>query len=98
MVNSSGEKSIKDTLSIIRKALKEDSINNDTFNDDILILNQLVKQDGTISTINDNNIKKQEVKEMLDKKISEAFESYFEKWLDKNMPNYLEKFFSKKVK
>ena len=46
------QESIKNTLNIIRKAIEEDknpqSQNN---NDSILILNKLVKEDGTIDNL-----------------------------------------------
>ena len=89
-------KSISETLNVIRKALQEDSVDNIEKN--VLILDQLVKKDGTIKTIKSENIKQQEIKEILNDKLSEVFEQHFEKWLSKNIPNYLEKYFSKKEK
>ena len=90
------DKSISETLNVIRKALQEDSVDNIEKN--VLILDQLVKKDGTIKTIKSENIKQQEIKEILNDKLSEVFEQHFEKWLSKNIPNYLEKYFSKKEK
>ena len=90
------DKSISETLNVIRKALKEDSVDNIEKN--VLILDQLVKKDGTIKIIKSKNIKQQEIKEILNDKLSEVFEQHFEKWLSKNIPNYLEKYFSKKEK
>jgi len=92
----SNGKSINETLSFIKNALQEDSSNNKI--DDVLVLDQLVKEDGTIEPINIDSIRKQEIKEILNEKLSEVFEQHFEKWLDKNIPNYLEKYFSKKEK
>ena len=92
----SNGKSINETLSFIRNALQEDSSNNNI--EDVLVLDQLVKEDGTIEPINIDIIRKQEIKEILNEKLSEVFEQHFEKWLDKNIPNYLEKYFSKKEK
>ena len=43
-------------------------------------------------------INQQEIKEILNEKLSEIFEQHFEKWLNKNIPDYLEKYFSKKEK
>ena len=79
-----------------QKALQEDSVDNIEKN--VLILDQLVKKDGTIKKIKSENIKQQEIKEILNDKLSEVFEQHFEKWLSKNIPNYLEKYFSKKEK
>ena len=92
----SNGKSINETLSFIKNALQEDSSNNNI--EDVLVLDQLVKEDGTIEPINIDIIRKQEIKEILNEKLSEVFEQHFEKWLDKNIPNYLEKYFSKKEK
>ena len=92
----SNGKSINETLSFIKNALQEDSSNNKI--DDVLVLDQLVKEDGTIETINIESIRKLDIKEILNEKLSEVFEQHFEKWLDKNIPNYLEKYFSKKEK
>ena len=90
------EKSINETLNVIRNALQEDSVNNSEKK--VLVLDQLVKKDGTIKIIKSENIKQQEIKEILNDKLSEVFEQHFEKWLSKNIPNYLEKYFSKKEK
>ena len=94
------KKSIKDTLDTIRKALEEDLSSIDQFKEknesEILILNKLVKEDGTIDILNDSIIKKYEVREILDDKISNAIDKKFDKWLDKNLPGYLEKYLKSK--
>ena len=93
------QQSIKNTLDIIKKALEEEkptSLENDGKEDNILILNKIVKEDGTIENLEDTLINKEEIKEILNKKISEVFEKNFDKWLDKNIPNYLDKYFKKK--
>ena len=95
MSDHSNDKSINETLDVIRKALQEDSTSN---YDDILVLNQLVKEDGTIEKINIGDLTKEEIKNTFDEKLSEFFEQYFEKWLNKNIPNYLDKYLSKKEK
>ena len=96
MSEFSNDKSINETLSVIRKALQEDIVSENE--EDVIVLNQLVKKDGTIAKIQVEDIRKQEIKEILNEKLSEVFEQHFEKWLDKNIPNYLEKYFSKKEK
>lgn len=95
MTDFTNDKSIKETLNVIRKAIQEDDVDK---TDDVLVLNQLVKKDGTIESINTINITKKEVKEILEEKLSEIFQQHFEKWLNKNIPNHLERYFSKKEK
>ena len=90
------QQSIKNTLNIIRKAIEEDDKSESQKDDDILILNKLVKEDGTIDILENQFLKKDEVKEILNQKISEIFKDHFDEWLDKNIPNYLDKYFKKK--
>ncbi len=90
------QQSIKNTLNIIRKAIEEDDKSESQKDDDILILNKLVKDDGTIDILENQFLKKDEVKEILNQKISEIFKDHFDEWLDKNIPSYLDKYFKKK--
>ena len=90
------DKSIKSTLNLIRKALEDDDSNSLKIEDNILILNKLVKEDGTIDIINNKFLQKDEVKEILSQKISEIFKDHFDTWLDKNIPDYLDKYFKNK--
>ena len=90
------QQSIKNTLNIIRKAIEEDDKSESQKDDDVLILNKLVKKDGTIDILENQFLKKVEVKEILNQKISEIFKEHFEEWLDKNIPSYLDKYFKKK--
>tara|TARA_B100000929_G_scaffold284021_1_gene265790 strand:+ start:178 stop:468 length:291 start_codon:yes stop_codon:yes gene_type:complete len=96
MNESLNDKSINETLNVIRNALQDENNNNN--NKEILLLDKLVKEDGTIKKINSNNITQSEIKQLLDEKLSEVFDLHFEKWLNNNIPNYLEKYFSKKEK
>ena len=95
MNESLNDKSINETLNVIRNALQDENNNN---NKEILLLDKLIKEDGTIKKINSNNITQSEIKQLLDEKLSEIFDLHFEKWLNNNIPNYLEKYFSKKEK
>jgi hypothetical protein len=95
MSNISNDKSINETLDVIRRALEEDGTSN---NKDVLLLNQIVKEDGTIEKINIGNLTKEGIKKTFDEKLSEFFEQYFEKWLNQNISKYLDKYFSKKEK
>ena len=90
------QQSIKNTLNIIRKAIEEDDKSESQKDDDVLILNKLVNKDGTIDILENQFLKRDEVKEILNQKISEIFKDHFDEWLDKNIPNYLDKYFKKK--
>ena len=90
------QQSIKNTLNIIRKAIEEDDKSESYKDDDILILNKIVNEDGTIDILENQFLKKDEVKEILNQKISEIFKDHFDEWLDKNIPSYLDKYFKKK--
>ena len=63
------QQSIKDTLDVIRKALEDDESSLEEIKDNVLILNKLVKEDGTIDVIEDNSLTKSEIKEILDNKL-----------------------------
>jgi ribosome-interacting GTPase 1 len=91
------DQSIKETLNVIRRALEDDTI--DSSEDEsgkVLLLNQLVKGDGTINLIGENNLNKSEIIKVLNKKLDDTFDKYLIKWLDKNVPKYLEKYFKNK--
>ena len=77
----SEQESIKQTLDVIRKALEdEDSPNIQEINDNILILNKKVKDDGTIDLIEDTKLSKSETTMILNKKLDQVFEKYLTKW------------------
>ena len=90
------QQSIKNTLNIIRKAIEEDDMSEYQKDDDVLILNKMVNEDGTIDILENKFLNKDEVKEILNQKISEIFKDHFDEWLDKNIPSYLDKYFKKK--
>tara|TARA_Y100001970_G_C14236175_1_gene861928 strand:- start:1215 stop:1505 length:291 start_codon:yes stop_codon:yes gene_type:complete len=93
----SEQQSIKNSLDVIRKALEDDnSLNINEHNDNVLILNRLVKNDGTIDVIDDENLNKSDVSKILNDKLDEVFELYFTKWLDKNLPSRIEKYLKNK--
>lgn len=98
MQNTSDNKSIKQTLNVIKRALEDTETNQKDADDNVLILNQLINEDGTINIIEDQIIQKEEIKKILENKLSEVFDQKFEKWLDKNLPHYLEKHFINKKK
>ena len=96
MQNTSDNKSIKQTLNVIKRALEDKNSIQEDFGENVLILNQLINEDGTIDIIEDQMIQKEEIKKILENKLSEVFDQKFEKWLDKNLPHYFEKHFLKK--
>ena len=96
MQNTSDNKSIKHTLNVIKQALEDKGKIQENSDDNILILNKLIKNDGTMEIIEDQSIQKEEIKEILENKLSEVFDQKFEKWLDKNLPRYLQNHFLKK--
>ena len=90
------QQSINNTLNIIRKAIEEDDKSEFQKDDSVLILNKLINEDGTIHILENNFLKKEEVKEILNQKISEIFQDHLDNWLDRNVPRYLDKYFKKK--
>ena len=91
------QQSIKETLDVIRKALEEDDTPNLELNtENILVLNKLIKDDGTIKILNEPVLSKEDVVNILEKKLDDIFEKYLIKWLDVNFPKYLEKYFQNK--
>ena len=89
--------SIKDTLNIIRKALEDDEPSNtQEIKDNILILNQLVKDDGTINILNETFLTKKDTIDAFHEKLDKVFDIHLSAWFDRNIPNYIEKYFKKK--
>ncbi len=89
----SENQSIKETLNVIRKALEDENTDKiEVDNKDTLILNHLVKEDGTIEILNSKVTQQDQIKEILDKNINE----YFDKWIERKMPDYLDKYINKK--
>ena len=84
------EESIKDTLEVIKRALEDDNPKN--INDSILILNRKVNNDGTINIIKKDQVDIDEINKIIDYKINSIFEEKFDKWLDKRLPNILDKY------
>ena len=93
MQNTSDDESLKQTLNVIRQALEDNVENQKDPTENVLILNKLIKEDGTINIIEDQTIQKNEIKLILENKLSEIFDQKLEQWLDKNLPHYLEKHF-----
>ena len=99
MIKSHKDPQISETLNVIKKALEEDS--KESKDDDILILNKLVNEDGTIyslddakdeNIISDNMISTNKI----DDKLNTIFDKHFKKWLDNNMPDIINKYLKNK--
>ena len=97
MSEFSSEKSINESLDVIRNALQDKGLNENT-SEDALLLKNLVKNDGTIVSVSNNKLKKQDIDKILQDKLSQLFDQHLDNWLNKNIPEYLEKYFSKKEK
>ena len=91
----SKEQSIKETLDVIRRALEEDDTSSE-LKEDLLILNKKVNDDVTINILNNDSIKKDDVRKILDEKINQTLEKNFDKWLEKKLPYYIKNYLEKK--
>jgi len=88
------EKSIKETLDVIRRALEDE--NSSDLEENILLLNRKVNDDGTVNIINNDQINKDDIKKILDNQINQIFEKHFDQWLEKKLPDYIKKYLEKK--
>ena len=99
MIKRNKDPKISETLNVIKKALEEDS--KESYDNDALILNKLVKEDGTILTLEDtndeNNISENGlINNKIDDKLNTIFDKNFKKWLDNNMPDIINKYLKNK--
>ena len=99
MIKRNKDPKISETLNVIKKALEEDS--KESYDNDALILNKLVKEDGTILTLEDtndeNNISENGlINNKIDDKLNTIFDKHFKKWLDNNMPDIINKYLNNK--
>ena len=87
----SNNDSIKDTLDVIRRAL-EDKDDFTEKNNNILILNKKVNDDGTINLLNQSN----EINKIIDKKLNQLIEEKMTDVLENQLPIMLDKYFKNK--
>ena len=80
----SEQQSIKDTLNVIKKALEDDESILEENDSNILILNKLVKDDGTIHVLENKFLEKEEVKEILNQKFPSTIYTF--PYLDDSSP------------
>ena len=89
----SNNESIKDTLDVIRRAL-EDKDDFTQKNENILILNKKVNDDGTVKLLNQsdeinkiNKVIDNKLNELIEKKMAEIIENHLPKTLDNYFKN-----------
>ncbi len=90
----SNNESIKDTLDVIRRALedKDDFIEK---NDNILILNKKVNDDGTVKLLNQSN-EINAINNVIDKKLDDLMEKKMTAMLKNQLPIILDNYFKNK--
>ncbi len=90
----SNNESIKDTLDVIRRAL-EDKDEFTEQNENILILNKKVNDDGTVKLLNqsdDINV----INKVIDKKLDDLMETKMTSMLKDQLPIILDNYFKNK--
>ena len=90
----SNNESIKDTLDVIRRALEDKDHFTET-NDNILILNKKVNDDGTVKLLNQTDEINQ-INEVIDKKLNELLENKMTDVLQDKLPIILDNYFKNK--
>ena len=86
--------SIKDTLDVIRRAL-EDKDDFTEKNDNILILNKKVNDDGTVKLLNQSN-EINTINNVIDKKLDDLMEKKMTAMLKNQLPIILDNYFKNK--
>ena len=86
--------SIKDTLDVIRRAL-EDENDFSQQNDNVLILNKKINDDGTVKLLNQSD-EINEINKVIDKKLNELIEKKMTEVLQNQLPITLDNYFKKK--
>ena len=90
----SSNESIKDTLDVIRRAL-EDKDDFTEKNDNILILNKKVNDDGTVKLLNQSN-EINAINNVIDKKLDDLMEKKMTAMLNNQLPIILDNYFKNK--
>ena len=86
--------SIKDTLDVIRRALEDESDFSEK-NDNVLILNKKINDDGTVKMLS-QPIDIKEVNNIIEKKLNDLLEKKLSNMLENQLPNILDKYFKNK--
>jgi len=90
----SNNESIKDTLDVIRRALEDEGDFNKK-NENILILNQKVNDDGTVRLLNQSE-DFNEINKVIDKKLNDLLEKKMTTMLENRLPIILDNYFKNK--
>lgn len=90
----SNNESIKDTLDVIRRAL-EDKDDFTKKNDNILILNKKVNDDGTVKLLNQSD-EINAINNVIDKKLDDLMEKKMTAMLKNQLPIILDNYFKNK--
>ena len=90
----SNNESIKDTLDVIRRAL-EDKEDFTEKNENILILNKKVNDDGTVKLLNQSD-DINEINRVIDKKLDDLMENKMTTMLENQLPIILDNYFKNK--
>jgi predicted metal-dependent hydrolase len=90
----SNNESIKDTLDVIRRAL-EDKDDSTEKNDNILILNKKVNDDGTVKLLNQSD-EINAINNVIDKKLDDLMEKKMTAMLKNQLPIILDNYFKNK--
>jgi hypothetical protein len=90
----SNNESIKDTLDVIRRAL-EDKDDFTEKNDNILILNKKVNDDGTVKLLNQSD-EFNAINKVIDKKLDDLMEKKMTAMLKNQLPIILDNYFKNK--
>ena len=86
--------SIKDTLEVIRRALEDES-DFSKKNDNVLILNKKINDDGTVKMLGQSN-DIDEVNNVIEKKLTDLLEKKMSNMLENQLPHILDKYFKNK--
>ena len=86
--------SIKDTLEVIRRALEDENDFSEK-NDNVLILNKKINDDGTVKMLGQSN-DIDEVNNIIEKKLTNLLEKKMSNMLENQLPNILDKYFKNK--
>ena len=90
----SNNESIKDTLDVIRRAL-EDKDDFTEKNENILILNKKVNDDGTVKLLNQSD-DINAINRVIDKKLDDLMEKKMSTMLENKLPIILDNYFKNK--
>jgi len=90
----SNNESIKDTLDVIRRALEDENTFSQN-NENVLILNKKVNDDGTVKLL-DQPDDFNEINKVIDKKLNDLLEKKMNSMLEKQLPIILDNYFKNK--